>query len=153
MNDNPPATPSVPPPLPPGTELLGGWPDLKEFMAWAGDEPAGFRNWEVLAARLATGLNKTMNPALRAEVGRFVLFRKQRAAVIAILAQSKKYRPLLTNPPADESPEEGLRLRKQIMDDLSDLLLEILEPLRSQLLNKLTPMREKAAEELGKLPP
>ena len=136
--------------LPSGTHLLGGWPGLKEFITWADDEPEGFRNWEVLAARLAAGLEKTMNPALRAEVGRFVLFRKQRAAVQAIMAQARIYRPFLDNPPADLPEEDWLRQTKLLMDDLSDLLLEIPEPLRSQLLNKLTPMRERVAEELLK---
>jgi len=55
----------VPPPLPPNTQLLGGWPDLKEFMAWADDEPEGFHNWEILAARLAAGLEQKMAAPLR----------------------------------------------------------------------------------------
>ena len=143
----------VPPPLPPGTELLGGWPDLKEFMAWADDEPEGFHNWEILAARLAAGLEQKMPAPLRAEVGRFVVFRKQRQAANAIMAQAKQFRPLFENPPADMPPEEELRLKKQIMDDLSDLLLDLPEPLRSELLQKLTPMREKMAEELAKIGP
>lgn len=150
--DTQPGQPSVPAPLPPGTQLLGGWPDLKEFMAWADDEPEGFRNWEVLAARLDAGLEQKMAAPLRAEVGRFVVFRKQRNAVNAIMAQAKQFRPFLNHPPADMPEEEKLRQSKQIMDDLSDLLLDIPEPLRSELLQKLTPMREKMAKELAKLP-
>ena len=40
--------------------------------------------------------------------GRFVVFRKQRNAVNAIMAQAKQFRPLFENPPADMPPEEEL---------------------------------------------
>ena len=142
----------VPPQLPPGTPLLGGWPDLKEFIAWADDEPEGFRNWEILAARLEAGLDQKIAAPLRAEAGRFVVFRKQRQAVMDISAHGQKIREFYQNPPAQMTPEERLRVSKQMMDDLSDLLLDIPEPLRSQQLQKLTPMREKMAAALAKMP-
>ena len=134
-------------PLPPMPEtVFAGWPNLGEFISWAEDEPQAFRDWETVLRYLEAGDDEGITPQIRADAAQFVLFRQQMKAVQAVLAKNREIQQVL-QPPAG-SVDESARVRRlqALLNELSDLLLDLPDSDRRQFLPGLTAYREKLAQ-------
>ena len=134
-------------PLPPMPEtVFAGWPNLGEFISWAEDEPQAFRDWETVLRYLEAGDHEGITAQIRADAAQFVIFRRQMKAVQSIQAKNREIKQVL-QPPAG-SVDESARVRRlqALLNELSDLLLDLPDSDRRQFLPGLTAYREKLAQ-------
>ena len=143
MSENRPA-PIPRPPLP--EVLYAGWPSVREFMAWADDEPERYQDWETVLQYLEAGDDEGITPQIRADAAQFVVFRKQMQAVRAVLAKGREIKQALKPPAGTVDESERVRRLQALLSEMSDLLLDLPDEDRRQFLPGFTAFREKLAQ-------
>lgn len=141
MSTNPNSAESNPPPQP--DDLPPNWPSVEDFLKWGAEKPDAVRHLEQVARRVELGEFGDLTPELLEAAGRFTAMRRQQAALIAAKAKAVEIMQVIQAPADDFSVKERFQRVKTLFDELSDVLLNVPEPHRTQFFNQIAPLREK----------
>lgn len=139
MND----LPSSEPPQRRRVALVSGWPSLKDFIGWTQDDPAGFTQWEGVARRVESGELTDQTPEFHASLATFVAFRKQMRALEITRAKAKEIMEVAQAALVADPDGKLLARFKVLWDEMTDAMLDVPEPHRTQFFERVAPLREK----------
>ena len=116
------------------------WPSDEEFAAWLKAHPENYEWWQDVIERIAQ--NEKVNPEMRAAAQRAVAKRREARGLKVVQDKFAAIGELMRRPPGSMLAEDRLAQCNTLMDELTDALLEISEPHRSQFLKQVLPLRE-----------
>ena len=131
-----------PKPSPEPLPLIPQGLSVEEFDKWIRADPRNLAAMESLAELVVASEPGQADPELRAQSESLLANRRERVALALVEAKMLALTAVLGRPPGTMVAEERLAQANQIMDELTDQLLETPEPHRTRFLKELLPLRE-----------
>jgi hypothetical protein len=117
-------------------------PQLAEFEQWLKAHPENFAKWMRVIEQAAAGEFGELTPELRASVADALSKRQVARGMEIVRVKFKELVEVLVGTDGQALPaEERLARASQLMDQITDALLETPEPYRSRFLTELLPLR------------
>ncbi len=117
-------------------------PQLAEFEQWLKAHPENFAKWMRVIEQAAAGEFGELTPELRASVADALSKRQVARGMEIVRVTFKELVEVLVGTDGQALPaEERLVRASQLMDQITDALLETPEPYRTRFLTELLPLR------------
>ena len=113
-----------------------------EFDQWIKADPRNLAAMESLAELVVASEPGQADPELRKQSESLLANRRERVALALVESKMLALTAVLGRPPGTMYASDRLAQANQIMDELTDQLLETPEPHRTRHLKELLPMRE-----------
>ena len=113
-----------------------------EFDKWVKADPRNLAAMESLAELVMASEPGHADPELRKQSESLLANRRERVALALVEAKMLALMAVMGRPPGTMYAPDRLAQANQIMDELTDQLLETPEPHRTKYLKEMLPMRE-----------
>jgi|GEM_PF-4486595 len=118
------------------------WPNSDTFMEWLRSDPANLKQWAQVAEHLTQGHGEGLAPDILAKANDLIARHHEAVCLKRVHAKLKEMETIMLPPPGTMSFEDRFAQLNQVMDELTDILLETPEPHRTKYLNRVVPARE-----------
>ena len=133
----------MPPDPDPRPQPVPARPPLAEFEQWLRAHPDNFAKWMRVIEQAANGEFGELTPELRASVETALIKRQIARGMERVRVKFKELVAVLVSAEGRALPvAERLAAASQLMDDITDALLDTPEPYRTRFLKELLPLRE-----------
>ena len=120
---------------------FGPFNSPEDFANWA-QVPANAAKLEAYARRALAGEMEEMSPETRAGLAEWLAIHELQTKLRAIRAKAAELMTVAARPPGSMDADERLRLCQRLMDEITDAMLDVPEPHRTELFQHLLPARE-----------
>lgn len=118
------------------------WPSIEEFAAWLKADPANLASWLQIIKQSLENDRGQLPPEMRAAAEQALAAHHSQGCVKIVQDKLAKIQAIMRCPPGSMLAEDRLGQVKTHVDEITDLLLEVNEPHRTNLLKNVLPIRE-----------
>ena len=120
-----------------------GGQSAAEFQQWLAADPAHQERFDKIIAAVVNGQYGAVPPAVLTAAQQLLAKQQAQQRMRAVAAQLHALMALLAQPPAALAPPARLQQCRALADEITDGLLDLPEPERSEFLKVFVPMRDK----------
>lgn len=118
------------------------WPASEEFVEWLRSDPENLEQWAQVVGFLAQGRGEELPPVILAKAKDLIARHQAASCLKRVQAKLDEIETIMLPPPGTMNFENRFAQLNQVMDELTDILLETPEPHRSKYLKRVLPARE-----------